>query len=246
MDINEYSEEISGAFLIKDMAMDDRPREKALKHGIKSLTDAELMAIIFSTGVKGKSVIQLSEEILRDHNHHLSLVARLSARDFINSYKGLGQAKAISLLAALELGARSAADAITIDRPRVTNSKIAADIMRRHMSTLPVEEFWIMLLSQSGRIIKEVRISQGGVTATMVDTKVVLKRMVEHLASSAIIFHNHPSGTLMPSAEDDRLTRRICEGAVAIGSRINDHIIITEGGYYSYQDNGRMPLVNSI
>lgn len=233
----------NNSFLIRDMAEDDRPREKALRHGIRSLTDAELMAIIFSTGMKGKSVIQLSEEILGDNGHHLSNVARLSAKDLTNRYKGLGSAKAVSLLAALELGARSAADALIISRPKVTNSKMAADIMRRHFAHLPVEEFWIMLLSQSGHVIKEVRISTGGVAATLVDTKVVLKHIVENLASSAIIFHNHPSGALVPSPEDDRLTKRICSGAFAVGSRVNDHIIISDAGYYSYSDSGRMPAV---
>lgn len=227
--------------LIRDMASDERPREKALHKGIKALSDTELMAIIFSTGMKGKSVIQMSEEILLDNEHHLSKVARLSIKDLINRYKGMGEAKAISLLAALELGARAAADAVTISRPKVTNSKIAVDIMRRHFSNLPYEEFWIMLLDQGGHVIKEMRISQGGIAATVVDVKIILKNILENYASSAIVFHNHPSGTLFPSPEDDRLTRRIVTGATAIGSRVNDHIIITDSGFYSYSDNGKMP-----
>ena len=236
-------EENSRTFLIRDMAASDRPREKALKHGIKSLTDAELMAIIFATGMKGKSVIQLSEEILRDNSHHLSVVARLSAKDLTKMYKGLGEAKAISLLAALELGARSAADAVAIKRPKITNAKLAFDIMRRHFTNLPNEEFWLMHLNQGGYIIKEERVSQGGVSATVVDTKVVLKKIVENMSSSVILFHNHPSGSLIPSAEDDKLTKRLCLGALAVGSRVNDHIIITDAGYYSYSDQGRLPSV---
>ena len=220
-----------GTILIKDMAESDRPREKAIKHGIKSLSDAELMAIIFSTGMKGKSVIQMSEEILFDNNHHLSVVARLSVKDLVNRYKGMGDAKAVSLLAALELGARSAADAISISRPKIVNSKTAADIMRRHFVNLPNEEFWLMLLNQGGYLLKEIKISQGGVASTVVDTKIVLKHIIENLASAAILFHNHPSGALVPSIEDDKLTQRICNGAEAIGSKINDHIIISDAGY---------------
>lgn len=240
----KYTDEIkeeSPGFLIRDMAIDDRPREKALKNGIKSLTDAELMAIIFGTGMKGKSVIRLSEEILLDNGHHLSKVARLSIKDFTNRYKGMGTAKAISILAALELGARSAADAATISHPRITSSSIAFDRMRRNFQSLPHEEFWIMLLNQGAKVIKEIRISQGGVAATVVDVKIILKHIVENYASSVILFHNHPSGTLFPSNEDDALTRRICNGALAVGSKVNDHIIITDSGYYSYNDNGRMP-----
>lgn len=227
--------------LIRDMASDERPREKALRNGIKTLSDAELMAIIFSTGMKGKSVIQLSEEILRDNGHHLSEVARLSAKALANRYKGMGEAKAISLLAALELGARSAADAASISRPRITDSSTAVEIMRRHFANLPYEEFWVMLLNQGGRVIKEVRVSQGGVAATLVDPRIVLRHIIENYASAAILFHNHPSGTVNPSAEDDNLTKRLCLGAAAVGSRINDHIIITDTGYYSYNDQGRLP-----
>lgn len=233
-----------GSFLIRDMAECDRPREKALKHGIKSLTDAELMAIIFSTGMKGKSVIQMSEEILRDNNHHLSNVARLSVKDFINRYKGMGEAKAISLLAALELGSRSAADAVSISRPRVTNAQIAVDLMRRHFSNLHYEEFWLMLLNQGGFVIKEIKMSQGGLNATVVDVRLILKQIIENLASAILIFHNHPSGALCPSLEDDNLTKRICTGATAIGVRVNDHIIITDSGFYSYHEHERMPSVN--
>lgn len=227
--------------LIRDMAEDDRPREKALRSGIKSLSDAELMAIIFGTGMKGKSVIQLSEEILRDNDRHLSVVARLSVKDFINRYKGMGTAKAISLLAALELGSRSAADAVSISRPKINSPKVAADIMRRHFANIPVEEFWIMLLNQGGYIIKEIRISQGGVSATVVDVRIILRHIVENLASSVILFHNHPSGSLKPSPQDDTLTRRICNGAAAVGARVNDHIIISDSGFYSYADSGHLP-----
>lgn len=230
-----------GRLLIHQMAADDRPREKALKHGIKSLTDSELMAIIFSTGMKGKSVIQLSEEILHDNDNHLSVVARLSVADLTKRYKGLGSAKAISLLAALELGARSAHDALTVTRPKVKSAGDAVEIMKRHFAGLNTEEFWLMLLNAAGRVIKEIKIGQGGVSAVMADSRIILKHIIDNLASAAIVFHNHPSGALTPSAQDDAITRRLVNGAAAVGSRINDHIIITDSGYYSYCDEGRLP-----
>ena len=239
----DYSSPSPSSSLIREMSADDRPREKALRLGIKNLSDAELMAIIFGTGMKGKSVIQLSEEILHDNDHHLSKVARLSVRDFMNRYKGMGVAKAVSMLAALELGARSASDAVNMSNPKVTSSKIASDLMRRHLSHLPHEEFWIMLLNQGAAVIKEVCVGRGGVAATFVDIKIVLKHIVENYASSVILFHNHPSGSLFPSSADDTLTRRICRGVAAIGSRVNDHIILTDSGYFSYNDNGRLPTI---
>ncbi len=227
-----------GAILIRDMAADDRPREKALKHGIKSLTDAELMAIIFSTGIQGKSVLTLCQEILADNDNHISKLHKLSILDITNRYKGIGKAKAISILAALELGSRSAQDALRINHPTITNAEVAYKLMRPHFVSLPHEEFWVLLMSQAGKPLREVCVSRGGIAMTAVDVKIVLKQAIECYASSMILFHNHPSGTLTPSPQDDNLTKRICTGASAIDVRVNDHIIVTDAGYYSYRDHG--------
>lgn len=227
--------------MIRDMASDDRPREKAIKYGIKSLSNSELMAILFGTGIRGKSVITLSEEILADNDHHLSRVARLTVADFMNRYKGIGRAKAISVLAALELGTRAAADAIAIDYPQVTSADIAVARMRRYFNGLNHEEFWVMLLSQSLKPLREICVSRGGLAATAVDVKIILKQALENYASAMILFHNHPSGNLTPSVHDDNITRKICTGAAAVDIRVNDHIIISDGGYYSYNAMGRMP-----
>lgn len=227
--------------LIREMASDERPREKAIRHGVKSLTDIELMAIIFGTGLKGKSVIELSRDIIDDNDRHLSKVARLGVSDLLRRYKGIGPAKAITLLAALELGSRSAADAAKVDNPVVNSSDIAYKIMSHHFERLGHEEFWIMLLSQSGKVIREVRISSGGLTATVADIKIIMRCAIDDLASAMILFHNHPSGNPRPSVQDDNLTRRICEAAKYIDTRVNDHIIVTDGAYYSYNDEGRMP-----
>ncbi len=227
--------------LIRDMIADERPREKAMRLGIKSLTNTELMAIIFSTGVAGKSVIQLSNEILASADGHLSKVARLSVSDFMRSFKGIGPAKSIALLAALELGARSAADAQTVDDPTVRSSRDAFNIMRHHFERLPNEEFWVLYLSQSGRVVREANISRGGIAATVVDTKIIIRHALESYATAMILFHNHPSGNLNPSVQDDSLTRRICGAAALFDIRVNDHIIVTDAGFYSYNDEGRMP-----
>lgn len=226
--------------LIKDMSNDERPREKAIRYGIKSLSDSELMAIIFSTGLKGKSVIELSRDILSDNDYHLSKVARLSVTEMLRRYKGIGPAKAITLLAALELGSRSAADAAKIDNPTITSSEVAYSIMRHHFERLDHEQFWILLLSQAGKSIREVKIGQGGVSATAVDVKLIMKAAIESLASAIILFHNHPSGNLRPSQQDDLLTQKIREAAKLFDIRVNDHIIVTDGDFYSYNDNGRL------
>ncbi|MDE5555795.1 MAG: DNA repair protein RadC [Muribaculaceae bacterium] len=226
--------------LIKEMSTDERPREKAMRHGIKSLTDTELMAIIFSTGLKGKSVIELSRDILTDNGNHLSKVARLSVSEMLKRYKGIGPAKAITLLAALELGSRSAADAAKIDDRPIVSSEMAYKLMKHHFERLDHEEFWVLLLSQSGKVIREIKIGQGGVTGTTVDVKLIMRAAIEHLASAMIVFHNHPSGTLRPSPQDDALTKKIAEAAKLIDTRLNDHIIVTDASYFSYNDQGRL------
>lgn len=224
--------------LIREMATDERPREKAAKHGIKSLSDTELMAIIFSTGLKGKSVIELSREILDDNDGHLSNVARLTVAEMLKRYKGIGPAKALTLLAALELGSRSAADAAKIDNPTVNSSEVAYRLMKHHFERLDHEEFWVLLLSQAGKPVREVKIGQGGVTGTAVDVKLILRAAIDNLASAIILFHNHPSGNMKPSQQDNALTRKIKDAAKLIDTRVHDHIIVTDGGYYSFNDEG--------
>lgn len=233
MDINENK-------LIRDLAEDDRPREKAIRYGIEALTDAELMAIIFSTGIKGKSVVQLCNEILDSKGGHLSKVTKMTVKEMCDTYKGIGKVKAITLLAALQLGARAAKDALRADDVKVVSSEIAYNMMRHHFERIQHEEFWVLLIDRAGHMIRDVKISQGGIAATTVDLKLILKSAIESLASSMILYHNHPSGTLTPSVEDDRLTQRIIEGAKMVDIRVNDHIIITSHSYYSYNDNGRM------
>lgn len=227
--------------LIRDMVADERPREKAMRLGIKALSNTELMAIIFATGVAGKSVIELSNEILASAGGHLSKVARLSVAEFKRQFKGIGTAKAIALLAALELGARSAADAQTVDDPTIRSASDVYNLMRQHLERLPHEEFWVIYLSQAGRLIRQVNISRGGLASTVVDTKIIMRGALESYAAAMILVHNHPSGSLKPSLQDDNLTKKICDSAALFDIRVNDHLIVTDAGYYSYCDEGRMP-----
>jgi len=227
--------------LIRDMRDDEKPREKALLRGVKALSDAELMAIVFSTGIKGKSVLELSRDILADNKGHLYNVTRLSPKQFTSRYKGIGPAKAITLLAALELGVRAASDASVVGHPAVRSSQQAHDIMAHRFAYLNHEEFWVILLSQQLKVINEVRIGVGGLAATYVDVKVVIREALEANAAALILCHNHPSGNLTPSSQDDSLTRRIVDAAKLFDIRVNDHLIFTDGGYFSYNDSDRMP-----
>ncbi len=225
-------------FLIRDLNTEERPREKAMSHGIKSLSDAELMAIIFGTGVQGQSVLTLSRNILKNHDGHLSRVARKDYRELIKDIKGIGPAKAISLLAALELGARASADALSDDRTPINSSEKAFAYMRRFFVHLNHEEFYALFLTQALKPIRCHKIGQGGLTATLVDHKIILKEALLCNASAVILFHNHPSGNLQPSLQDKQLTNKVKEACNLLSIRLNDHLIITDGSYYSFNDQG--------
>lgn len=227
--------------LIKEMDASERPREKAIKYGFDALTDAELMAIIFSTGIKGKSVIDLCHDILDDNLNHLSLLMKMGVKELCRKYKGIGDAKATTLLAALELGKRAGVDANNMAAQQPINcDTLAYEAMKHHFAWLKHEEFWVLYLNRGGHPVKELRISQGGTGATVVDVKIVIQAALECMAASMILFHNHPSGTLRPSVEDDRLTSKLSEAARIFDMRVTDHLIITDGGYYSYSNHGKI------
>lgn len=227
--------------LIADMPDENRPREKALTNGIKSLTDAELMAIIFATGIKGKSVVQMCEEILADNDRHISRVANMDVREFMQRYKGIGPAKALTMLAALELGARSAADAVRVLDPPINNSEVATNYMKPHLYNLDHEEFWILLLKNNLKAIRPVRIGQGGIAFTAVDIKVVMREALVGGASAMMLFHNHPSGNKNISPQDIALTKKICDAAKIMEIRVLDHIVFCGDSVYSFHDEGKMP-----
>ncbi|MDE6190285.1 MAG: DNA repair protein RadC [Muribaculum sp.] len=227
--------------LIEDLAADDRPREKALRNGISSLSNAELIAIIFGNGIKGKSVLTMSQELIARNNGRLSDIARKGIRETVKENPGIGPAKAISLAAAIELGMRCQAE-MPPERVRIVDSSTVHTLMRSKLQLLNHEEFWIVMLSRANLVIDTMRVSQGGAAGTLVDPKILYKRVLEYgdVVSGIILVHNHPSGTLRPSIEDDRLTKRIKEGGELLDIKVLDHLIITSSGYYSYSDEGRL------
>ena len=224
---------------IADLDESDKPREKALTQGIRSLSNAELLAIIFGSGLPGKSVISMSQEILASCNNRLSRLSRMSIHEMKKSFKGVGTAKAISLAAAFELGLRTRDEDAALD-PQIKCSTDIYNMMRAKLERLEYEEFWVLYLSRSNRVIYEECMSKGGVSGTVTDIRLILKRAIELLASGIILVHNHPSGNLRPSPDDDRITTKAKEAAKLLDINVLDHLIITPTSYFSYNDNGRL------
>ena len=220
---------------IADLDESDRPREKALSQGIRSLSNAELLAIIFGSGLPGKSVISMSQEC----DNRLSRLSRMSIHEMKKSFNGVGIAKAISLAAAFELGLRTRDEDATLD-PQIKNSTDIYNMMRIKLQRLEYEEFWVLYLSRSNRVIYEECMSKGGVSGTVTDIRLILKRAIELLASGIILVHNHPSGNLHPSPDDDRITTKAKEAAKLLDINVLDHLIITPTNYFSYSDNGNL------
>lgn len=216
------------------------PREKALSAGMKSLSDAELMAIIFGTGIRGKNVMDMCREILDSHGGHLSKLARMSAKEVREAYKGIGDAKALTLLAGIELGVRAAADAVKLDEPKMLSSSTAFNYMNEYLYNLDHEEFWVLYLRNNLTPLKASCIGRGGLTATVVDPKVIVREALLLNSCAMMLFHNHPSGVLKPSIQDDSITRKIKDAAALFDMRVIDHLIIGNSAYYSYHDEGNI------
>lgn len=236
----DQAQEARAKYLMADIPDNQRPREKALAQGMKALSDNELMAMIFGTGIKGKGVMAICSDILDKYNGHLSKIARTDAKVFIKENNGIGPAKALSLLAGIELGLRAAADAATLDEPAINSSEKAFKYMHHHLYNLPHEEFWVLMLRQNLKPIREICIGRGGLTATAVDVKIIMKEALLNNAPAMMIFHNHPSGNLNPSSQDVALTRKIQEAAKILDIKMLDHIIIGHDQYYSFNDEGKM------
>lgn len=225
---------------ILDLNEDDKPREKALAQGIRALSDAELIAIIFGGGLPGMSVVDMARGILRDCDNRVDMLARLSMNELMSKYKGVGPAKAVSLAAAFELGRRNREQASANVDPLIRSSHDVVDMMAPLLGSLEYEEFWVLMLSRANRVTYKRCISQGGTAATVVDVKLLLKRAIDCLAEGIILVHNHPSGNARPSGEDDGLTRRIKDGAKLLGINVLDHVIIARDKSYSYADEGKL------
>lgn len=227
--------------LIEDIDSADRPREKAMRLGLGALSNAELIAILFGNGMKGKSVLTLAQELLARNEGKLSAIARKSIRDIVRQNPGIGPAKAISYLAAIELGARCQEET-PAEKPVVRGSSDAYRMLRRHLDHLDHEEFWIMVMTRSNRVVDTFRASSGGTSATVVDPRIVFRRILamSEPVAAIILAHNHPSGNLTPSREDDALTTRLRDGARLFDITVADHIITAHDRYYSYRDEGRL------
>lgn len=225
---------------IQDLNDDDKPREKALANGIRSLSDAELVALIFGGGLPGMSVVDMARSILHDCDQRVDNLARMGMQEMMAKYKGVGPAKAVCLAAAFELGRRNREQMAAAADPLIRSSRDVREIMQPLIGQLDYEEFWVMMLSRSNRVKFKRCISQGGTAATVVDVKLLLKRALDCLAEGIILVHNHPSGNSLPSGEDDRLTQKIKDGASFLGIRVMDHVIIAGDDFYSYADQGRL------
>ena len=216
--------------------MDDRPREKLMQQGKQQLSDAELLGILLGSGNKEESAVTVGQRILATTAHNLDQLGKLSLKE-LQKFKGIGEAKAITIIAALELGRRrNAAMPKTI--PTITSSTVINKIMQPLIGELPHEEFWVLYLSHSNKILQKRQISRGGQTGTMVDIRIVMATALESGATSLILAHNHPAGTLKPSKADIELTTKLKKAALTLDLKILDHLIITERGYYSFADEG--------
>lgn len=224
---------------IKLWSEEERPREKLKLHGEETLTDAELLAIMLGSGTKEKNVVELSKEILDSVGGDLNQLARLTLHDFQSRFKGIGEAKAMHLLATLEFGRRRNA---ALAGDSVRSSVDVVDFMHPIISDLPVEEFWIILLNRRNRVIGRECVARGGVSAVMVDMRILLKPAITRLASGIVLCHNHPSGSIQPSAEDRKLTKRVVSAVELLDIKLVDHVIITSdrSQFYSFSDQGEL------
>lgn len=221
---------------IKSWASDDQPREKLLQQGQSTLSNAELIAILIGSGHASESAVELAQRILNASGNDLHELGNISAAELMN-FRGIGEAKAVSIMAALELGRRRK-DQSYVKKPRIRSSHQAFLEVFDLFENLPHEEFWILMLNRGNRLIARKRISQGGISGTIADTRLIFKHSLEKLASSVILCHNHPSGTLYPSDADVELTKNLMDAGKLLEIKIIDHLIIANGNYMSLSDAG--------
>lgn len=221
---------------IKEWAVEDRPREKMLVKGTASLSDSELIAILIRAGSINASAVEIAKDILRAADNSLNELGRWAVSDF-TKFKGIGEAKAIAIVSALELGRRRNLSDAT-QKPCIKSSRDAFDILHPIVADLPHEEFWTLFLNRANKVIAKEKISQGGTVGTVIDAKMVMKRGIELLANSIIVSHNHPSGQNKPSESDVQITRKMVDAGKLLDIPVLDHIIVAGNEYYSFMDNG--------
>lgn len=221
---------------ISALAEEDRPREKLLLKGRAALSDAELITILIGSGTKSLSAVDLSKHILASVNYDLGSLARMSVKD-LQQFKGIGEAKAITIVSALELGRRRKNEAPQ-KRLKISSSQDAYNLMKPDLMDESVELFYIIMLNRNNQLIKKQLISKGGTNATVVDPKVIFKYALEVMANSIILVHNHPSGNLKPSEQDKRLTQKLVGAGESLDVTVIDHVIFADCGYFSFADEG--------
>lgn len=229
---------MSEKLTINHWAEEDRPREKMLLHGASVLSNAELLAILIGSGNTEDSAVELMRKVLNDYHNHLNELGKTTV-DELCHYKGIGVAKAVTILAASELGKRRKEEEQE-ERIVILSSRDIYRYFYPLMCDLPVEECWLLLLNQSSKAIERVRVSAGGLASTAVDVRCILREALLKRATSIALCHNHPSGSIRPSKEDDYLTDQLSRASQIMNIRLIDHVILTDGEYYSYADEGRM------
>ncbi len=220
---------------IKDWNPDDRPREKLLRKGASALSDAELIAILLRSGTRAETVLDVANRIVSLAKNNLNELGKLDIVQ-LRKIKGIGETKAVTLIAALELGRRRAA-MLPSEQPYITSSDDAAALFIPLLSDLAHEEFYVLFLNNANRLTGQLKLSQGGVSGTVVDIRIILKTALEKLATQLILIHNHPSGTLAPSKEDSAVTQKLHDAAALMDIKLIDHLIIAQGKFYSFADN---------
>jgi len=221
---------------IKNWAVEDRPREKMLQQGVQQLSDAELLAIIIGSGSRELSAVEVCRHILLESGNNLHELSRQTVSQ-LTRYKGIGKVKAVALLSALELGNRLNR-VEPQEKTKIGSSQDVFRIFQPLVGDIGHEEFWLLMLNRANKVISRTRISQGGLTGTVIDTRIILKNAIDHLASAIIVCHNHPSGNIRPSEADIEITVKIRDAAKLVDIRLLDHVIIGERSYYSFTDEG--------
>ncbi len=222
------------AFSIKNWSEEDRPREKLLQKGKSALSNAELIAILIGSGSRNESAVALSKRILASVDSNLNELGKLFISDLIK-FKGIGEAKAVTIVAALELGRRRRG-AEALEKKKITSSNSVFELMQPIIGELPHEEFWIIYLNNSNKVLQNTQLSKGGITGTLVDVRLVLKTALQLGAVGLILAHNHPSGTLKPSQADKQITQKLKIAGESLDIKVLDHVIITEKAYFSFAD----------
>jgi DNA repair protein RadC len=223
---------------IKNWSIDDRPREKLIKNGRQSLSNAELMAILIGSGNRTQSAVELSKQILHQFDNDLNKLSKCTIKDLVQ-IKGIGEAKAVSIIAAIELGLRRKNTDSTI-RKAISSSQDVFELMQAKLMDLPYEEFWVIYLNRSNKVIEKIKFSQGGISGTVVDIRLILKSAIQLLASSIILVHNHPSGQTKPSQQDLQLTKKLKEAALLFDIQVLDHLVISDKHFFSFADEGEL------